>query len=123
MAGLRLDRVKPAYGIAKQKGMFVSQGDDQERRAHRAHCLKHPLNASGVNVEGLHQAVSASYEEMAIENCGLGKGDDVAIESIRPPQLEPRYLAGSEAGRIAGLIARVGEGGAPSVPLRLAMAG
>src|SRR2546427_7607511 len=123
VTSLRFDRVKPADGIAEEKSVLVPQRDCQDSRAHRAGCLKDPLDTSGFSIEGLHQAAGASHEQMTVENCGLRKGDDVAIESIRPLQLEPRYLADSEAGRIGRLIARVGQGGAPSVPRRLAMAG
>ena len=122
-AGLRFDRVKPARGIAEQKGMLVSQRNRQDGRAHWACGLKDPLDAPGFDVEGLHQATGASHEEMTIENRRLGEGNDVAIESIRPLQLKARYLTKREAGCIAGLIARIGEGRAPSVPFRFTPAG
>src|ERR1700680_1380123 len=122
VSGLRLDRIKPPNGIAEQKSVLISQRDGENGRAHGADCLKRPLDASGFGVEGLHQAAGASHEEMIVEDCWLGESDDVAIKAIRPLQLEPLYLAGSEPRRIAGLKARVGGLGAPPIPLCLAVA-
>src|SRR5262249_3394692 len=84
--------------------------------------LKHPSNASGRGVQRLHQAAGASDEEISIEDCRLRKGNDVLGKSVGPLQLETRHISETDAGKIGGLVSRIREGRAPSIPLSLAPA-
>src|SRR6185436_3831576 len=93
------------------------------RRANGTCCLKDPSNATGRGIERLNQATRTADENLSIENGGLRKGDDVAVEAVGPFQLKPRDVAKTDAGHVGGLKARVGGSRTPTVPLRLSTAG
>src|SRR5438874_1938752 len=86
-------------------------------RSCRSCRLKQPSDAAGRGIEGLHQAARASDKDIAVEDRWLGERNDIAIEPVCPFQLEPRYVAETEACRLVGLITGVGRGRTPSIPL------
>src|SRR5271157_214967 len=77
-----------------------------------------PVDAAGGGVERVDGSAGATGEDAASDDCGLRGARGVALECEHPFQLEGGHVGGGEAG--LWLIARVGEVGAPSVPIGVA---
>ena len=111
-----VEGVEPAGHVAEHQRVPAVHRHREQRRAHRAVGLEHPLQAPGVGAHRVHEATGAADEQMAVEHRRLREGRRVALEAERPLQLEIPDLLDAESSPRLRLEACVVGAGAPAVP-------
>ena len=105
--GFGVEGVEPAGHVAEHQRVPAVHRHREQRRAHRAVRLEHPLQASGVGAHRVHDTTGAADEQMAVEHGRLREGRRVAVEAEGPLQLEIPDLLDAESGPRLRLEARV----------------
>ncbi len=118
-AGLRVERIDTAVLIAEDQRMTRPVGHCDERRAHRAARLEHPVQASALGIDAIDGAARAADKHRPVEHRRSPERGHVAGEAEGPFQLQFAEIARVEPGGCRALKAHIGLAGTPAVPIGL----